>query len=239
MADEKNVHAGHRKRMKSAMLEHGIDGLNDHQVLEMLLFYAVPKIDTNPIAHRLIEEFGSLRNVLEADYEELVEIKGIGENAASLIKFSQQFSGRYLRASSFEEDSQRFTDTDALRRYYEGVFLGVKNEQIRAMLVDDNLFMIKEQMIMEGTVGKAEFSIRKFADFVIKNSSNRVVIAHNHPNGSPMPSKEDIIVTKELYTLLEKLEISLVDHIIVGRAGSFSLRSKNYGYSIWPVNRRN
>ncbi len=233
MTDEKNIHQGHRKRMKDSMLEHGLDGLNDHQVLEMLLFYAVPKVDTNPIAHRLVERFGSLRGVLEADYKDLCSVNGIGENAASLVKFAQQLSGRYLRASSFEEDSQRFGDTDALRRYYEGVFLGVRDEQIRAMLVDDSLFMIKEQMIIEGTVGKAEFSARKFADFVIKNNSNRVVLAHNHPNGTPMPSKEDLIATKELNELLSRLEISLLDHIIVGRTGSFSLRSKNHGYGIW------
>lgn len=238
MKSEKNIHLGHRKRMKTAMLEHGLDGLNDHQVLEMLLFYAIPNGDTNPVAHNLVLRFGSLRGVLEADYEELKTVKGIGENAASLLKFVQQLSGRYLRASSFEGDTQQFTDTDSLRRYYEGVFLGVKDEQIRAMLIDDELFMIKEQLIIEGTVGKAEFIARKFADFVIKNNCNRVVIAHNHPNGASLPSKEDLIVTKELYNLLEMLEISLVDHIIVGRTGSFSIRSKNHGYGIWPDNRR-
>lgn len=233
MADEKNIHLGHRKRTKDAMLSYGLDGLNDHQVLEILLFYAIPNGDTNPVAHRLVERFGSLRNVLEADYDELCKVKGIGENAASLIKFAQLFSGRYLRASSFDENTLRLSDTNALRRYYEGVFLGVRTEQVRAMLLDDNLRFIKEQLIAEGTIGRVELTTRKFTDFVIKNNCNRVVIAHNHPNGIPLPSKEDIISTKELLNIFEKLEISMIDHIIVGRTGSYSLRSSEHNAGLW------
>lgn len=238
MADDKNIHKGHRERTKKAMLEYGIDSLNDHQVLEILLFYGISNGDTNPIAHRLVEHFGSLRGALEADYDELRTVKGIGDNAASLIKFAQLISSRYLRAASFEGESQKFPNTDALRRYYEAVFLGVRSEQVRAMLVDDDLCMIKEQMILEGTISKVEFSTRKFTDFVIKNNCDRVVIAHNHPNGLALPSKEDIVATKELSEILSKLEISLVDHVIVGRAGSLSLRSTNHGYSIWQDNCR-
>ncbi len=233
MADEKNIHLGHRKRTKDAMLSYGLDGLNDHQVLEILLFYAIPNGDTNPVAHRLIERFGSLRDVLEADYDELRKVKGIGENAASLIKFSQLFSGRYLRAASFDENTMKLSDTNALRRYFEGVFLGVKNEQIHAMLLDDDLRFIKEQLIAEGTIGRVELTARKFTDFVIKNNSNRIVIAHNHPNGMPLPSKEDIISTKELLKIFEKLEISMVDHIIVGRTGSYSLRASEHNAGLW------
>lgn len=228
MSDKTNIHLGHRKRMKSAMLEHGLDGLNDHQVLEILLFYAKPQGDTNPIAHRLIQHFGTLKGVLEADYEDLLRVDGIGENAASLIKFSQMFSGRYLCASCFDGEVLHFGDTVALRRYYEGVFLGVKDEQIRAMLFDDELNMIKEQMLMEGTINKVELSTRKFADFVIKNNCSRVVIAHNHPNGSCLPSSEDVEVTKYLADFLKVLDIELLDHIVVGRTGSFSMFSSKH-----------
>lgn len=234
MADEKNVHQGHRKRMKDAMLIGGLDGLNDHQILEILLFYVIPKRDTNPVAHKLVERFGSLRGVLEADCDELCEVDGIGENAASLIKFIQMISGRYLRASSFEADSQQFTSTDALRRYYEGVFLGIHTEQVRAMLVDDQLNMIKEKMLIEGSINKVQISTRRFTDFVIKNNCNRIVIAHNHPNGSCIPSKEDIVATKKLYDILSLIDITIVDHIIVGKTGSYSLRASEHCVNIWP-----
>lgn len=228
MSVEDNVHSGHRKRMKNAMLEHGLDGFNEHQLLEILLFFAKPQGDTNPTAHELIRAFGTLRGVLEADYEDLLKVKGIGENAASLIKFAQMFSGRYLCASCFDGDALHFGDTLALRRYYEGVFLGVKDEQIRAMLFDDELNMIKEQMLMEGTIGKVELSTRKFADFVVKNNCSRVVIAHNHPNGPGIPSKDDIAATKYLFGVLDAIEIELLDHIIVGRTGSVSLRASGH-----------
>lgn len=238
MGDEKNIHHGHRMRMKHAMIENGIDGLNDHQILEIMLFYAVPKIDTNPIAHRLIERFGSLRNVLEADFDELREVNGIGDNAASLIKFSQMLAGRYVCASSFEDDSMKFTDTDSLRRYYEGVFLGTTVEQVRGMLVDDDLNMVKEKLLIEGSISKVQISTRVFTDFVIKNNCNRLVIAHNHPRGVCLPSKEDVITTKKLFDILKMLDISIVDHIIVGQTGSFSLRASDRCGNIWPIDKR-
>ncbi len=228
MVSDLNIHQGHRKRMKSAMLEHGLDGLNEHQILELLLFYGVPNGDTNPTAHRLIQHFGTLKGVLEADYDDLLKVNGIGENAASLIKFAQMFSGVYLRASSFTDGILNINNTSDLRKYYEGVFLGAKDEQIRAMLVDDELNMVKEQLIIEGTIGKVELSTRRFTDFVIRNNCSRVVIAHNHPNGSALPSGADIAATTELEEIMNRIDITLLDHIIVGRTGSISMRANGY-----------
>lgn len=225
--------------MKETILEHGLDPLNDIQVLEALLFYAIPNGDTNPAAHRLIDCFGSLRGVLEADFSELKKVKGIGENAASLICFSKMLSGRYLRSSSFEDEkAMRISDTDCLRRYFEGVFLGMGDEQIRAMVLDDKLCMVRERVILEGTIGKVELSARRVADFVIKNGCNRVILAHNHPKGMAIPSKTDIIATKQLVSLLKAFEISLIDHIIVGRTGSVSLRASMHAAGIWEEVRR-
>lgn len=234
--DERNVHKGHRKRTKESMLEHGIDSLNDHQVLEILLFYGIPNGDTNPIAHRLVEEFGSLRGVLEADYDKLCRIKGISDNSAGLIKFVQQLSRRYLKSACFsDEKSHKFDSTESLREYFESVFLGVETEEVHALVVDDELKLVAEAKISEGTIGKVQISARKIADFVIMNRCDRVVLAHNHPKGVCMPSKADIIKTKELTKLLSELEISVIDHIIVGRNGSFSLRASNHAQGIWTV----
>lgn len=228
MPSDSNIHQGHRKRMKQAMLEHGLDGLNEHQVLELLLFYGISNGDTNPTAHRLIQHFGSLKGVLEADYNDLLKVNGIGENAASLIKFAQMFSGVYLRASSFTDGVLNISDTTGLRKYYEAVFLGVKDEQVRAMLFDDELNMVKEQLIVEGTIGKVELSTRRFTDFVIRNNCSRVVIAHNHPNGSALPSGADVAATRELQEIMSRIDITLLDHIIVGRTGSISLHAQGY-----------
>lgn len=228
MSSDNNIHQGHRKRMKSAMLEHGLDGLNEHQILELLLFYGISNGDTNPTAHRLIQHFGSLKGVLEADYSDLLKVKGIGENAASLIKFAQMFSGVYLRSTSFTDGVLNISDTAGLCKYFESIFLGVKDEQFRAMLFDDELNMVKEQLLAEGTVGTVVINKRKFADFVIKNNCSRVVIAHNHPNGASLPSKQDVASTVEFAEFLYNLEIDLLDHIIVGRIGSLSMRASGY-----------
>jgi len=228
MSSDSNIHQGHRKRMKQAMLEHGLDGLNEHQVLELLLFYGISNGDTNPTAHRLIQHFGTLKGVLEADYDDLLKVSGIGENAASLIKFAQMFSGVYLRASCFADGVLNISDTLGLRKYYEAVFLGVKDEQVRAMLFDDELNMVKEQLIVEGTIGKVELSARRFTDFVVRNNCSRVVIAHNHPNGSALPSNADVASTKDLQKIMSTIEITLLDHIIVGRTGSISMLEKGY-----------
>ncbi len=228
MPSDTNIHQGHRKRMKSSMIEYGLDGLKEHQMLELLLFYGISNGDTNPTAHRLIQHFGSLKGVLEADYEDLLKVKGIGENTASLIKFVQMFSGVYLRSTCFTDGVLNISDTIGLRKYYESVFLGEKDEQIRAMLFDDELNMVKEQLLIEGTVGKVELSKRRFTDFVIKNNCSRVVIAHNHPNGPALPSKEDVKATIELEEVLGAIDITLLDHVIVGRTGSISMRAQGY-----------
>ena len=141
----------------------------------------------------------------------MLNVSGIGENAAGLIKFAQMFSRVYLRASCFTDGVLSFTDTNALRKYYESVFLGACDEQVRAMLFDDELNMMKEQLLIEGTVSNVELSIRKLTDFVIKNNCGRVVIAHNHPNGIMFPSNEDISATKELCETLNKIDIELLD----------------------------
>lgn len=220
--------------MRRIAFSEGLDGFNEHQVLEMLLFFAIPNGDTNPTAHRLIERFGSLRGVLEAEREELIGVKGIGESAANLIRFSRLFAGRYLRAASFDEDrSHRFADTDAARRYYEGVFLGEKDEQIRAMAVTEDLRLMKEDFILAGTFGRVELSARKLADFALRNGCDRLILAHNHPRGAAIPSAVDLRATTKLSRLLFEMDILLLDHIIVGRTGSVSLRSSKTGQSIW------
>lgn len=231
---DKNVHKGHRRRMRQAVIEHGADSLNDHQILEILLYQCFRNGDTNPLAHKLINKFGSLKNVLDADYDELSSVEGMGEGSAFFIGFIREVAKRYAKASCFEDEkTKKFRNTDMLREYFEGIFLGAENEEIRALVVDPELRLVAETKISDGTIGKVRISARSIANFVIKNNCDRVVIAHNHPRGVCMPSKADLIVTKELVELLSELEIDLIDHIIVGSNGSLSLRSSNHSIGIW------
>lgn len=232
--EEKRIHAGHRRRMRQIALNEGLDRFTDYQIVEMFLFFVFPNGDTNPLAHRLLERFGSIRGVLEADRAELMKVKGIGENAANFIRFTQLFSGHYLRSASFSDPvKKRFHTTDSARKYYEGVFLGVTDEQIRAMAVTEELYLVKEEQILPGTFGKVELSMRKLADFTLRNGCDRVILAHNHPRGLALPSAVDLEVTAKLARFLYELDILLLDHVIVSPNGSISLRESRAGKAVW------
>lgn len=230
----KRIHMGHRRRMRQIALTEGLDRFTDIQIVEMFLFSVFPNGDTNPLAHRLLERFGSIRGILEASREELLTVRGIGESAANFIRFTQLFAGHYLRSSSFSDPvKKRFQTTDAIKKYFEGVFLGVTVEQIRAMTITEDLCLVKEKMILAGTFGKVELSARKLADFALRNGCDRVIIAHNHPRGLAVPSGIDCDVTTKLSRLLFELDILLLDHVIVSPSGSISLRGSRHGRVTW------
>lgn len=230
----KQIHMGHRRRMRQIALTEGLDGFTDVQIVEMFLFSVFPNGDTNPLAHRLLERFGSIRGILEARQEDLLTVKGIGESAANFIRFTQLFAGYYLRSSSFSDPvKKRFRTTESIRGYFEGAFLGVTGEQIRAMAVTEDLYLVKEEMILAGTFGKVELSARKLADFALRNGCDRLILAHNHPRGFAVPSNVDCEVTTKLSRLLFELDILLLDHVIVSAEGSISLRGVRNGRIVW------
>ena len=238
MSEKKpNIHEGHRKRVKERFLKFGVDSFTDVQLLEALLFYAVPKKDTNDTAHLLLNTFGgTFAKVLNADYKELLKVNGIGENTASLIKFVQMASKKYL-ISSFAEDDDALKRTVSGRSllcdYCANLFLGCKNEVLYAIALDDELMVISYEIIAQGDPGRVEISERKIAEFVLKNNCERIAMAHNHSNGSSQPSREDIFATNETAELLEKLGVELVDHIIVGKYGPTSMRDSVMSDKIW------
>ena len=238
MADNKtNLHEGHRKRVKERFLKFGVDSFTDVQLLEALLFYAVPKKDTNDTAHLLLDAFGgTFAKVVEADYNELLKVNGIGENAASLLKFFQMAAKKYLISSFSEADDavkRTVTGQSALCEYCSNLFLGCKNEVLYAIALDQELMVISKEIIMEGDPGKINVSERKVVEFVLKHNCDRIALAHNHPGGTSQPSRSDINTTSDLMELLDKLDVELVDHIIVGKFGAVSMRENAASDKIW------
>lgn len=225
--ETENVHHGHRQRVKKRFLEYGLDTLDDYQLLEILLFYAVPKKDTNEMAHLLINKFGSLCGVLRADYEELMEVKGIGENAASLIKFFQMFAQRFLR-EEFENHEERksMASSDNAKEYCKTLYLGETHESVYAVALDSNLCVMKSKKLFTGSPDSVAVSARVIIEFIIKCKCNAVLLSHNHPNGSCLPSKTDTEVTKKIGKALAESNIQLVDHIIIGRDGALSMNQR-------------
>lgn len=229
-----NVHKGHRERTKKKVISKGIDILNDHQILEVLLFFALPQKDTNEIAHDLLNRFdGSLIKVVNADYNELRTVKGIGDNAACFFVVLREFARKYLIDSYTEEHLQLVENTDEQCELFRRVFLGSSVEEIYAAAFNDDLELMCIRKLSEGGFDKAMVSPRMLIEFAINAKSNRIIIAHNHPNGSMLPSLEDISVTGELVSVMKSVDVDLLDHIVVGSEGAFSIRSSLYARNIW------
>ena len=215
-----NLHQGHRQRMKNRFLEHGLEIFDEYQLLEIMMFYAVPKKDTNEMAHLLINHFGSLCDVMRADYEDLMEVKGIGENAASLIKFIQLFSQKYL-SMDFEQNNRISLGSCApATEYCKTLYLGENKESFYVIALDAELRPVKTKQLFVGTPDTVAVSPRAIAEFVMKYKCGAVIISHNHPNGSSLPSRNDSIATQRVYEALRSMHINLVEHVIVGRDGT-------------------
>lgn len=241
MAENKtNIHEGHRQRVKDRFLRFGVDSFTDVQLLEALLFYAVPKKDTNETAHLLLDTFGgTFAKVLEADYNELIKVKGVGENAASLLKFFQMASKRYLISSFAAEDDEvkkRVTGQSFLCDYCNNLFLGCKNEVLYAIALDNELVVRCHEVISEGDPGRVNLPARRIVEFALKNNCDRIALAHNHPNGSSQASRNDISATADLAEVLEGLGIELIDHIIVGKYGATSMHENILADRVWKDN---
>lgn len=224
MSDNKNkvsVHAGHRKRMREKFSKSGAMGFHKHEILEMVLFSAIPRANTNNIAHDLINRFGSFSNVLNAPYEELLKVNGVGEAAALAIKIIPvcckiYFDERYLEGTIFK-------DIDKVGKYLVNVYAMYDKEFPSAILYDARRKEIDWVILgEEGTSSSSIDANRLIRECVARNASF-VVLAHNHPSGIALPSIEDEVATRKIANLLNSIDCKLVDHLIIGRNDFVSL----------------
>ncbi len=223
---DKNVHEGHRKRMRESFLKRDFDSLQEHEILEMLLFYAVPRSDTNALAHTLISAFGSLEKVLSAPYEELVKIKGVGESAAVLILLFSKLSVRYV--SSLGEESGYKGKNEIISELI-AKYTHETRELPKAVLFDKKGKHLNTVDITTGGIESATFKIRELVEAAFRCNATAVIFVHNHPQGFAVPSAMDIETTKKLKNYLAPMEIKLLDHIIIAGKDWFSMKeSKKY-----------
>lgn len=215
-----NLHEGHRGRLRAQFMQNGIDGFTPHQVLELLLFYTYPRIDTNEIAHKLINRFGSLAGVIDASPEEL-ENAGVNYNTVVLLKMLPQCAKMYY---STRTEKISYDNPEKLKALFTACYLGVTNEQFRVACFDNDLRLICNVIVDEGSPSFSPVSLRKIAETVFAARSSYIVIAHNHPNGSPAPSSSDIFATRRIKSAMAELGVTLLDHIIVGANLSVSMR---------------
>lgn len=219
------THDGHRQRLKTEFLARP-DSFPDHKLLELLLFYANPRSDTNPLAHELIDHFGSLAGILDATPEELQKVKGVGEHAAVLFKAVKEFSGRYLTVRTQVDNIARGTrDFYTLLRPY---FFGARNEMLCLLCLDGKHKVLGIRRLGEGNVNAVNITTRLIAEAALSLNASAVVLAHNHVSGIAYPSDEDIATTNSLAPILNTLGVALVDHLIFVDDDMVSLRDSGF-----------
>lgn len=213
MAEGGNIHSGHRARLREQFLRAGLDSMSDVQVLELLLFFAIPRRDTNPIAHRLLERFGSLAAVFEAPVTEISRVEGVGESAALLLSLVPQSARRHLiDRAKFE---QVLDTTEKCGRYLLPFFHGERDEVVYLLCLDAKCKVLDCRLLFRGGVNTAGVSVRKIVEAALTYNATSVVLAHNHVSGIALPSREDEATTRQIRTALDAVGILLADHIVI------------------------
>ena len=226
MANKETIHGGHRQRLKKRFLEEGLEHFDEHQVLELLLFYCIPRQDTNPIAHALLEHFGSLTQVMEAAPSELQKVNGMGESSAAFLSLLNSFCRYYQinRASS----AVILNTLEECGRYLMPFFYGRRNETVYLLCLDAKCKVLSCKEVGEGSVNSAAVPIRRIVEMALGANATSAILAHNHPSGIAVPSTEDQLTTKQLAVALAAVDITLVDHMVVADEEFVSMRQSGW-----------
>ena len=212
----------HRKRVREKYLKNGIAGWHDYEVLEFLLFFAVSRKDTKPISKELLKKFKTLGGILDASFDELRTVKGIGENAASLMKLVREMSSLYLKRKV--EQRAVFSSPGAVYDYLKASMQGLRDEVFKVIYLDASNKFIESEIMSRGVVNKAAVYPRKIVENALKRNAVSVIISHNHPSGKLVPSNDDRRMTKMVSDALSVINITVVDHVIVSSEGYFSFK---------------
>ena len=223
-----SIHKGHRQRMKDRFLEEGLDHFADHEALEILLYYAIPQKDTNPIAHNLIKHFGSLDQVLDAPIEELEQFSGISRNVAVLMKLVTELGRKYM--VSRQEENKVLKTIKECGDYLVPYFFGRTNETVFMLCLDAKCKVLCCKQVGEGSVNSANVPIRRVVEMALSANASSVVLAHNHPSGVALPSSEDIATTRRVAAALSMVDIILADHIVVADDDYVSMVQSGYRF---------
>ena len=213
--DSKSVkvdHSGHRKRMKNTLVKKGASVMSDVELLEMLLYYAVSRADTRPTAEAMIERFGSLESVIAADVGDIKEFSGLKENAEVLFTLLRELITRV----NPDDAAPDLADREGIKKYLIRLYRPFEVEVVYALYYNLSGAFVGKQMVFSGDISSARFSLRTITEGVIRAGGKTVILAHNHPSKSIVPSEDDILSTKRIAAHLNANEIDLVEHYIIG-----------------------
>lgn len=219
------LHEGHRKRIKARYLVEGLDAFADHQVLELLLFYCIPMKDTNELAHKMLQEFGSLAGLMEANPKEICKRCSVSENIAILVSMIPSLARRYFKDKW--GDKPVLTSSANAGEYAKSLFVGRTYEAFYLICLDAQNRVNYAALVHEGTINEAPVYPRLIVETALRHQANSVILAHNHPGGTMGPSGADVEVTKRVAAALEGMSIRVSDHIIVAGDQYFSFVENN------------
>jgi DNA repair protein RadC len=222
---EKPHYHGHRARLRQRFLTGGTGALQDYELLELLLTFAIPYSDVKPLAKHLIDHFGSFNQVFDATPEALMEFTGLREYSAVLIKLVKACSEYTLRAEALKR--QKISSLNTLVDYCRASMGGLPDEQFRVIFLNSQNEVIAEEIVQEGTVNQTVVYPRKVLELALKHKATGLILVHNHPSGNLTPSAADQELTRALIKASRALHLTVHDHLIIGRHGYFSLAEQN------------
>lgn len=214
---------GHRKRMRKTYITNGIDFMEDHNVLELFLSLVIPQKDVKPLAYELMNHYGSLENVLNADVEDLMQVKGIGESSAVALSLISDINSRVNLNRN--KGVKRLSNSIISQKYVKNILECEDNEKLIMITLDNSLSIIKTHTISDGDVNSLKVEPKKMLEDVIRDKAASIVIAHNHPHGRAIPSAADINFTLDTIQLMRKLDVRVNDHIVVGENETLSMNN--------------
>jgi len=226
-----SVHGGHRQRTKERFRAFGLDAFQDHEALELLLFFALPRKDVNPLAHRLIDRFGSLAGVFDATVEDLLKVEGVGESTSLLIRMIPEMARKYMLSRTSLDNI--LESSAQINAYLKSLFIGLREEVVYLICLDGKRKVLNCTEVGRGIVNATQITIRKILEAALGVGATMVILAHNHPAGHPFPSVEDVATTRRLIETLGAAGILLIDHVIVTNTACISMKSSREYQSLF------
>ena len=233
----KHPHQGHRRRLRERYKKSGLAGFHDYEFIELLLTYAIPQKDVKPLAKELISHFGGIRGIFDASLDELATIKGLGEQTAILFKLLKEGSTLYLKARV--KGKEILSSPQHALDFCHHMLSGEKNEKFMVIYLTTKNELIDTEILEEGTINQTAVYPRKVVEGALKHNASALIFVHNHPSGDPTPSRTDNKLTEALVKAANTIDVTVHDHIIIGKNSHFSGRERGWiGSSRSPSSNR-
>jgi len=219
MPNENNLHRGHRERLRERFIKEGIDNFSEHNILELLLFYAIPQKDTNELAHTLLNRFGSLENVLKADFDKLTEVKGIGGHTARFLSVVSRVSELYILST---KQHNQLSGLDKITDFAVETLSSADEEMMMIFLIDNKDMLLGWHVLHKGTVSKDCLDITKLMRIILGTNSTKIMLAHKYLKNKVSLKSVDIAIIDRLTEILKPISVGIKDYVVVGADKSYT-----------------